>query len=248
MSKEVAISRIEKAEATIAKKQNTIAKKQKQIEKKLAELAKMGITFEREIHHTNELDELGYNREDSNTIYWLECDINSLQSDIRRGEKEIAEKEAKLPEYRKALEEAEQCERILANDIPESLRTAKETLVDNWTAWDIAERNQMYKDSKELDYKEFYKKWKYSEVDRLRKSDEELRKANDKDATLWLLDLYNRVKEITGDITDASHVRWGGKALNGYITGKNGTAEVFTIEAGGYNIQRWHLRVLVKSR
>ena len=46
-------------------------------------------------------------------------------------------------------------------------------------------------------------------------------------------------------ITDCSYIRWGGKCLDGYIVGKNGKASVETIGAGGYNIQRWHLRTLV---
>ena len=60
-------------------------------------------------------------------------------------------------------------------------------------------------------------------------------------------DLYNRVVAFTGEITDASGIRWGGKCLDGIIIGKEGKAIVETIGAGGYNIQRWHLRTLVKE-
>jgi hypothetical protein len=37
-----------------------------------------------------------------------------------------------------------------------------------------------------------------------------------------------------------------GAAINGYIKGENGSVEVRSIIAGGYNIQKRHVRVLVK--
>ena len=69
----------------------------------------------------------------------------------------------------------------------------------------------------------------------------------EREADYWLINLYNRVKEITGEVTDCSYLRWGGKCLDGYIVGETGRAKVETIGAGGYNIQRYHLRVLVKE-
>ena len=247
MTKETALDRIKKAEEFISKKQNTISKKQKGIEKKLAELQKTGFTYTGKQVYTNELE--GFSKDIANTIYWLVCDVTSYESDIRRLEKEIAEKEQKLPEYRTALEEAEQRERIIANEIPESMKEAKQNLIEAWTQYDLRFQATMRKDREEMEWREFSKKYAYTtREDYMYKSEADFRKRNEKEATIWLLDLYNRVKEITGNITDAKHIHWGGKALDGYIVGEKGTAEVFTVEAGGYNIQRWHLRVLVKSR
>lgn len=60
--------------------------------------------------------------------------------------------------------------------------------------------------------------------------------------------LVSRVKEITGQITDAKGLRIGDNGeINGIIIGIKGTAKVETISAGGYNIQCWHFRVLVKE-
>ena len=59
-------------------------------------------------------------------------------------------------------------------------------------------------------------------------------------------DIINRTVKITGTITDASNLRVGAKGdLNGFIIGEKGKAKVETIGAGGWNIQRWHLRTLV---
>lgn len=59
--------------------------------------------------------------------------------------------------------------------------------------------------------------------------------------------LINQVTEITGEIIDASHLSVHAGELNGIIIGKNGKACVSTIGAGGYNIQCFHYRTLVKE-
>lgn len=58
----------------------------------------------------------------------------------------------------------------------------------------------------------------------------------------------NRVKEITGTIKDAKNLSIGDNGeINGIIIGQKGIAKVETISAGGYNIQCWHFRVLVRE-
>lgn len=59
--------------------------------------------------------------------------------------------------------------------------------------------------------------------------------------------IIERTNEIVGQITDASYLYIGPSGeLNGYIVGTRGKAEVETIGAGGYNIQRFHFRTLIK--
>lgn len=70
--------RIENAQAKIAKKQNTIEKKQKLIEKKVALIEKT---------------------EDEHERRWLDYDVRSLNEDIARGTKEIAEIRVSLDKY-----------------------------------------------------------------------------------------------------------------------------------------------------
>ena len=61
--------------------------------------------------------------------------------------------------------------------------------------------------------------------------------------------IIERTTAITGEITDASNLHFGedGCELNGYIIGKEGRAKVQTIGAGGWNIQRFHFRTLVRA-
>lgn len=59
--------------------------------------------------------------------------------------------------------------------------------------------------------------------------------------------LYNDVFNKIGCIIDARalYVGYDG-SLNGLVIGENGKAVITTISAGGYNIQSFHYRVLVK--
>lgn len=61
-------------------------------------------------------------------------------------------------------------------------------------------------------------------------------------------DLVDRVTNVVGEILDVSNLEIGKQKgeLNGVVYGKNGKCYVETIGAGGYNIQCFHYRVLVK--
>jgi len=61
-----------------------------------------------------------------------------------------------------------------------------------------------------------------------------------------LIDLITRVSKVTGEILDASELKLKNGNLNGYVVGKDGKAYVETIGAGGYNIQIFHYRTLIK--
>lgn len=75
---------------------------------------------------------------------------------------------------------------------------------------------------------------------------ERFRKDNHTTVENLVLDLQNRIAYKVGEITDYSHLKVGMKALNGTVEGQLGTCRVESILAGGYNIQRLHVRVLVK--
>lgn len=81
------------------------------------------------------------------------------------------------------------------------------------------------------------------------KSKEEIHKANFEDGKRIILNLVNRVTKITGPITSWSglYLTQGnrGTVLNGIVEGENGKAKVESILAGGYAIQKLHVRVLV---
>lgn len=60
--------------------------------------------------------------------------------------------------------------------------------------------------------------------------------------------IIERTNKIVGEITDASNLRVGEKGdLNGIIIGTKGKASVNTVGAGGYNVQEFHFRTLIKE-
>ena len=81
-------------------------------------------------------------------------------------------------------------------------------------------------------------------------TEEKIHANNQRDGENLILDLLRRVTKITGPVTDWSelYVTQGnmGAVINGYVIGEDGRAEVESILAGGYNIQRLHVRTLVK--
>ena len=100
----------------------------------------------------------------------------------------------------------------------------------------------------------FFEKWLTLEWDtETRKNhqvidEEKLTKHLKREAEAKYDDIINRTNKIVGTITDATHLHIGVKGdLEGYIIGDYGKAHVQTIGAGGYNVQCFHFRTLVKE-
>lgn len=236
--------RIEKAKAKIEKKSGTIVKKTAQIEKKVALLKAEGIadplTADRWEHRTTD-------------AYWTLCDIDHLQEDIERLEKEIVAAQETLAKYEAQLTGEIAKEETLLNEIPEIFNRLRDELVAEWDRWDCERRDQLAEEYNKLGYTEFFKKGHTRADYEFRfKTTTQIHAENVRDAKALILDLYYRVKGITGEVTDWAGIETevgthGFTVLNGIVIGKEGRAKVESIYAGGYNIQRLHVRVLVHS-
>lgn len=223
--------RIEKKEAQIERKQNTIVKKEKQIVKKQAEIEKLGA--------------------DSKDARWLNSEIYWLKEDIRRNTDEIEECKATLEKYKAQLAGELEKEATFINEVPQAMKDLEARLVEEWDNSDKERRTFLIKKHKELGYTDFIKKYHYAGWEHMHTDDETFHKRNERDARFFILDLLNRVKDITGEVTDWSgiYLEQGNifPVLNGIVIGKEGQAEVESILAGGYNIQKLHIRTLVKA-
>ena len=88
----------------------------------------------------------------------------------------------------------------------------------------------------------------------IEKTEEKIREAkeNRRASTNLVENLITRIKEKAGEVIDYKglYVTMGngyeGVVINGTVIGYKGTAVVESIRAGGYNIQRLHIRTLVK--
>ena len=76
--------------------------------------------------------------------------------------------------------------------------------------------------------------------------DDWLEKHVRKDAETFCKKLMNRVEKKCGNIVNVDDLHLNGTELNGIVIGDKGIANVYTILAGGYNVQCLHQRVLVK--
>lgn len=225
--------RIANAENKIGKKQRTILKKQVLIIKK---------------QHL--LDTKFLANSDSPEVRTLKWDIEHYTDDISRLEREIAETALTLDNYRKQLTWLMERVSVLITDMPDVLRKLQEELVMRWDKWDIERRDKIIADYRELDYKECSRKYTHADVVLKSKTDEQIHDDNVQASEDLIIDLIYRVRKITGEITDWSNIRasvgtGGFTVLNGTVIGKEGIACVESITAGGYNIQRLHIRVLV---
>ena len=227
--------RLTKAQETVEKRKATTERHKAQAEKKLQIIQRNGWS-------TNLEDYRGSNDMDA---FWVVCDYKHKLEDIEGAKDKLAEAEQIVKNWQEKLDKQVAIELTLANEVPEAFKQARAELVEEWVAGDIRAREVMLQKKRELSYDEFRKLYRYMEEDALKHTDEEFRKIEEREADIWLINLYNRVKEITGEVTDCSYLYWGGKCLDGYVVGKAGKARVETIGAGGYNIQRYHLRVLV---
>lgn len=235
--------RIEKANEKITRKQGTI-------EKKTARIAKLSDMIRKEFGKDAETaDRYDHDQSEAGMkFYWTMCDIEDLKDDIRRGEREIEETRKTIEKYKAQLAGEIEKERLFTTEIPESMKEMKAQLEKEWTAYDIERRERVRKAKSEMSYKEWWQKYGKTDYDLIYKTDEEIRKENDRDAEIMVLNLYNRIKAETGEVISWDNIFCNngnlGPVLNGYVEGKEGRVRVESILAGGYNIQRLHVRVL----
>lgn len=231
MKSQQLIERIKKNEEKLVKKEALLQKK----------LSKMDLDINLELK-TTELYKIYYNSVD----YGKWCEIESLKSTYN----DIKDIKDLIEKYKKQLETAKQKEEKLV-EIPQVLVDFKQYLIDTWTKQDLDIRKFYKKEYKALGYKEFVDKYKYTSYIHMNMEKKEFVKINTKDAETLILNFIKRVEDKAGEIKDCSNLivtegNGGYSVINGFVEGTKGKAVVESIGAGGYNIQKYHIRVLVK--
>jgi hypothetical protein len=191
-----------------------------------------------------------------NGSYWLEGEIEWHLEDIKRAEGDLKHERKQLSDYinKRNIEISD------LENIP-NVQVVEEFL-NNWKNKTIAyyigrvEALRQFKvDNKDVEYdermklinKNFRKDIQHYESYG-REYKEKLVIDIERDLIAKRIDLYKRCADVVGIITDASGLYCGMDGnINGYVVGDRNRAIVETIGAGGYNIQQYHYRVLVKE-
>lgn len=248
--------KLNKAQETVTKKEGTLARYIKKEEKLRSQIEAKGWDVEAGRYQK-------MNTAEHDDCYWTFCDYEDILDGIKRTEKAIEEKKATVEKWQEKLEKALKEEKE-ADTLPEVLKTFEEEVIKEWNEWDRNRREYLRKEYKKMQeededrlkrkaFKNFIKKYKYAGYEFMSATDEEINKENTKHARNLVMNLWKRVKDITGEVTNYEYLtvtcgnEWEGAVVNGWVEGENGKALVETIGAGGYNIQKFHYRTLVKK-
>lgn len=231
MKVEQLVERIEKNQVKLTKKEALLEKK----------LAKMDLEINLEMK-TAELWKTYYNNVDYGK--WLE--IESLKQTYEQ----VKEIKALIEKYNVQLNKAQIEENKLAK-IPEVLENFRQYLIETWNKQDLNAKSYYQDEYKRLGYKEFVSTYKYTSYQHMNLELEDFNKVNTRDAEMLILNFISRVEEKAGIIEDCSGLivtegSNGYSVINGFVKGSKQNVQVESIGAGGYNIQKYHIRVLVK--
>lgn len=194
--------------------------------------------------------------------YWTFCDYDGVLGDIKRTERTIEEKKEVVAKWATKLAETEKKE-ATQESFPEILKSFQQSVIEMWDKWDTekqafykAELKRMEEEYTGTDriggYRAFIKRYTHRAYEFAYLPFETIHKDNVRASENLLMNLWNRVKEKVGEATDWAGLyvtqgnEWEGAVVNGVVKGTKGTAYVETIGAGGWNIQKFHYRTLVK--
>ena len=190
---------------------------------------------------------------DYDDSYWTICDYHGTLDSTRRTKTAIEEQNGVVTRWKEKLKKA-MAEAKEQYELPEVLNVVRINIFNEWNKYDFERRVYLKAEYRIMDHSAFIKKYAYSGYSFMRLTDDEIKNDNDRSSKALILNLWKRVKDITGPVTDVTNLHitnaneFEGLALNGYVIGENGVADVESILAGGYNIQKLHIRTLVHER
>ena len=241
--------KIEKLNEYIAKTEEKIDKKNVALNKKQIKLAKL----QKKITIDKTFDELvmipsDERTTDENNQMDILYDIDELKIHITKTEKEIAALKQKLDEY-KNKQNAEVSKEA---EIPEILKSLMVNIIEENDKADAEYQKKLKAEYNEVGYKAFVKKYKAAKYEFIWKSSEAIHNNNVNYAKTLIFDLIDRTKDVIGNILSWKNITitYGTHnipVLNGYVEGEKGKAILESIYAGGYNVQKLHIRVLIKK-
>ena len=223
---------------TITKRQDKIRATIQRVEARLAKLQAM-----------TDKEKFKKYGEESNW-YWWRCDIEQTQEQLKRNYEKLEEAirlDAKEEQTQQKKSKREQ----KLGEAPAKLVGFARWVESVWIKQAIDRHNYL----KQFPYPEYRDRSELANEireDRAFYNEEKVRKDAKHDSEALVLNLMARCEDKCGRITDTDQLRveygnsFEGVCINGRVIGEKGEAVVESITAGGYNIQRFHIRVLVK--
>ena len=248
-----------KALEALEKAQRTVARHEAKIAKLEAEIAKSGISYDEAWENRFQKDEHGeilmkteilWGQEMKCYVKNEECfaqldrysKLESAKEDLKNAQKKVEIKQRSVDKITEETKEKEREARILKN-LPPILKKMMDQLEEIWNKQDKEERDEMTQKKIELGIRKFHEQYGHCEL--IGQTDAQIEKNNHMNAVFYVTDLYRRLGDKVGDITSWEGIHGNGVALNGWVYGTKGTAHIETIRAGGYNIQRLHVRTII---
>lgn len=231
--------KVQKAEEAVTKREATLSK---QIAR---ELRQRELLITKGVDISDNFPEHKY--KDNFDLYCEICDWEDSKESVENSKKLLEEKIRVLNTWKERLNEATKKENLWIKEIPDSMKLMKDELVNRWDEYDIERKENLTDIYNKLGWDKFMKKYGFSAYKLIHSTTKEIHNENMKCAETLIIDLYNRVHAITGDVIDWTGICYKDGSLNGIVYGKLGKVKVDSIYAGGYNIQRLHVRVLVNE-
>lgn len=183
---------------------------------------------------------------DSEWDIWDERDLSSSKKEL-----------SKLQDTLRELKSAEVEAKKNQVELPEIIVEFRDKLGNEWAKQDIQHREEFIKEFTGTAHAFTVLSQKYGThfsylYNLMQTPDSTILRNAMRDATTLCENLVQRTKKIVGTITDYKnlHLEEGSHGLgvlNGYVAGTDANAYVESVYCGGYNIQRLHVRVLVKK-
>lgn len=248
----------EKALEAVEKQKVTIERHQKQLDKKVTAYNKAsGTNFTAE-HIVENADSLKFHDTPDgrrgNEFYWQICEIESKMDDVKNATKKLRERERIASETFDKMNKKDQRNEAISQLPAIVLEFAEryKQLVYDWYIRACEGASEIMNDSSMKYMERRQKVLKYFNGTILqmveRHEEDKIPKIAEKEKQELLEMFVARVLSVTGIIKDAKGLHFGDDGtVNGRIIGEKATVEVNTISAGGWNIQCFHYRVLVKQ-
>lgn len=251
--------RMTKAIEALEKAQRTVARHEAKIAKLEAQIAECGISEEDAWNNRFQKDENGEFIKTTQYQYGLPFEsvikneeyfdqleryqtLEWAKKDLENAKKKVEIKQRTVDKITDEVKKTQAQKRIVKN-LPPILNKMMEQLEEQWNEWDKKDRDFLTQKKAEIGIRKFHEQYGHSEL--IGMTDAQIEDMNHRNAVFYVVDLYRRLGDKVGEITDWSRIYANGIALNGYVTGTKGTAHIETIRAGGYNIQRLHVRTII---